>query len=97
VLTDDSLAFIVNEAAARKFGWDNINKQLDKEFETKEIKSLLKYLIKHNEDHAIEIMGLAQRAQSLGNTAAYENIVKGVDLLGASNESLRAALVSLDA
>jgi hypothetical protein len=63
---------------------------------TSEIKSLLKYLIKHNEDHAIEIMGLAQRAQSLGNTAAYESIVKGVDLLGASNESLRAALVSLD-
>lgn len=61
-----------------------------------EIKSLLEYLIKHNRDHAGEIMELAERARTLGNTAAYQHIVKGVDLLNESNESLQAALVALE-
>jgi hypothetical protein len=54
-------------------------------------------LIKHNRDHAGEIMELAERAQNLGNTAAYEHIVRGVDLLNDSNESLEAALAVLEA
>jgi hypothetical protein len=62
-----------------------------------EISSLLEYLIKHNRDHAGEIMELAERAQDLGNTAAYEHIVRGVDLLNDSNESLQAALAVLEA
>jgi hypothetical protein len=62
-----------------------------------QIKSLLEYLIKHNQDHAGEIMDLAERAQTLGNTEAYQHIVKGVDLLNESNASLQAALAVLEA
>jgi hypothetical protein len=58
-------------------------------------KSLLEYLIKHNHDHAGEIMDLAKRTQTLGNAEAYQHIVRGVDLLNESNASLQAALVAL--
>jgi hypothetical protein len=57
---------------------------------------LLEYLIKHNRDHAGEIMDLAERAQTLGNTEAYRHIVRGVDLLNDSNASLQAALTALE-
>jgi hypothetical protein len=60
-----------------------------------QIKSLLEYLIKHNRDHAGEIMDLAERAQTLGNTEAYQHITRGVDLLNDSNASLQAALTAL--
>jgi hypothetical protein len=63
----------------------------------REMTALLDYLIKHNREHAAEIMELAERAQSLGNTAAYEHIVRGVDLLNDSNKSLQAALKELEA
>ncbi len=62
-----------------------------------EITTLLEYLVKHNQDHAGEIMELAERAQVLGNAVAYRHIVKGVDLLNESNESLQAALAALEA
>ncbi len=61
-----------------------------------EIKALLEYLIKHNQDHAHEIMDLADQAQTLGNTEAYRHIVRGVDLLHDSNDSLLAALAALE-
>jgi hypothetical protein len=61
----------------------------------RELEALLDYLIKHNEDHAGEILGLAERAKSLGKKEAYDHLAKGVDLLTASNESLRAALQTL--
>ncbi len=60
-----------------------------------QIKSLLEYLIKHNRDHAGEIMDLAERAHTLGNTEAYQHITRGVDLLNDSNASLQAALAAL--
>jgi hypothetical protein len=66
------------------------------ELSAQELTALLTYLIKHNEDHAAEILELAERAQVLGNTAAYRNIVRGVDLLKESNKSLRAALSALE-
>ena len=31
-VTDDSLAFIVNEAAAREYGWTDLNTAVDKDF-----------------------------------------------------------------
>jgi hypothetical protein len=62
-----------------------------------ELEVLLEYLVKHNEDHAREIMGLAVRAQGLGKTAAYEHLTRGVDLMNDSNKSLRAALAALEA
>lgn len=67
------------------------------EASTHEIRSLLEYLVKHNADHAGEIMELAERAQILGNQEAYQHIVQGVRLLNDSNESLRAALTALEA
>jgi hypothetical protein len=65
------------------------------ELSVQEMTALLTYLIKHNEEHAEEIMELAQRAQVLGNGPAYQHIVKGVELLNDSNQSLQAALEEL--
>lgn len=60
-----------------------------------ELEALLQYLVKHNEDHAGEIMDLAARAETLGKTGVHEHLLRGVDLLSRSNESLRAALAEL--
>jgi hypothetical protein len=61
-----------------------------------ELDTLLQYLVKHNEEHAAEIMELAGQARNLGKKVAYDHLLKGVELLSASNESLRAALVTLE-
>jgi hypothetical protein len=61
----------------------------------RELKALLEYLIKHNADHAGEIVELADRAKSLGKEEAYGHLMKGVDLLNGSNESLSSALLTL--
>ena len=61
----------------------------------KELEALLDYLVKHNEDHAAELTDLAARALSLGKKEAYDDLVKGVELMNGSNESLRAALAAL--
>ena len=60
-----------------------------------ELEALLEYMVKHNEDHVGEIEHLATRAEELGKSEAYEHLIKGVDLLKDSNESLRAALTAL--
>ena len=60
-----------------------------------ELDALLEYLVKHNGDHAGEILGLARRAQDLGKKEVYEHLLTGVDLLNSSNESLKAALALL--
>jgi hypothetical protein len=65
------------------------------EGEMRELEALLEYLVKHNGDHAGEIMDLAARAQALGKTEVYDQLVRGVDLLNESNESLKAALTVL--
>jgi hypothetical protein len=62
-----------------------------------EIKGLLDYLVKHNEDHAGEIMELASRVHALGNVDAHHHITTGVELLRQSNENLRMALLELGA
>ncbi len=61
-----------------------------------ELETLLEYLVKHNEEHAAEIMELAGRARDLGRQQAYDDLTQGVDLLTASNKSLRAALAALE-
>ena len=63
--------------------------------EMRELEALLEYLVKHNGDHAGEIMDLATRAEALGSTEVYDHLVRGVDLLNESNESLKAALTVL--
>jgi hypothetical protein len=62
------------------------------ESDMRELEALLEYLVKHNQDHAQEIMELAARAQSLGKTEVHDKLVHGVELLNESNESLKAAL-----
>ena len=62
-----------------------------------ELDALLEYLVKHNAEHAEEIMELAVRAKGLGRTPVYEDLVHGVDLLNSSNERLKAALAGLRA
>jgi hypothetical protein len=61
-----------------------------------ELEALLRYLVKHNEDHAAEITELADRARDLGKQDAYEHLVRGVQQLLESNQSLRAALTTLE-
>jgi len=70
----------------------------DRELEPvlKELEVLLEYLVKHNQEHAKEITELATRAQALGNTAAYEHLTRGVDLMNDSTKSLQAALAALE-
>jgi hypothetical protein len=63
----------------------------------RELSALLGYLVKHNTEHASEITALAERAKSLGKTAVYDGLVKGVDLLNGSNDCLKAALAALEA
>ena len=65
------------------------------EREMRELEALLEYLVKHNTDHAGEIMDLARRAQDLGKKEVYDHLLTGVDLLNDSNESLKAALAAL--
>jgi hypothetical protein len=65
------------------------------ENEMRELEALLEYLVKHNGDHAGEIMDLATRAQALDKTEVYDHLVRGVELLNESNESLRTALTVL--
>ncbi len=62
----------------------------------KDLTALLQYLVKHNEEHADEIVELAGRARELGREDAYGHLVRGVELLRDSNTSLRAALVTLE-
>ncbi|OFV82512.1 MAG: hypothetical protein A2W26_11415 [Acidobacteria bacterium RBG_16_64_8] len=61
----------------------------------RELEALLEYMVKHNEDHAGEIMDLATLAKELDKGEAYEHLIRGVDLLKDSNESLRMALTAL--
>ncbi len=65
------------------------------EGEMRELEALLEYLVKHNSDHAGEIMDLAARAEALDKTEVHDHLVRGVDLLNESNESLKAALTVL--
>lgn len=44
--TDDSLAFIVNETAARAYGWNNIDEGIDKDFSYADIKGKLVGVVK---------------------------------------------------
>ena len=55
---------------------------------TQELEALLEYLVRHNEDHAGEIMELAARAEALGKPVAYDHLLKGVELLKESNVCL---------
>ena len=61
----------------------------------RELEALLEYMVKHNEDHAGEIMDLATLAKELDKSEAYKHLIRGVDLLKDSNESLRMALAAL--
>lgn len=63
----------------------------------RDLDTLLQYLVKHNDEHAAEVMELAARAQALGKADAHEHLAKGVALMKESNESLRAALAALEA
>ena len=66
------------------------------EHNTEELVALLRYLVKHNEDHAGELLELADRARELGQQDAYGHLARGVELLRDSNASLRTALSTLE-
>ncbi|MFZ7133411.1 MAG: hypothetical protein ACOWWR_13745 [Eubacteriales bacterium] len=55
------------------------------------LKILINHLIGHNEDHAQEIVGLAETAKELGSNEAHDLLLQGVDELRTSNISLKKA------
>ena len=61
-----------------------------------ELRLLLEYLVKHNQEHANELMDLAVRVKDQGHEKAYDHMAEGVDLLNGSNQSLREALDELE-
>jgi hypothetical protein len=63
--------------------------------EMKELDALLDYLIGHNKDHAGEITALAEKALTLGKSSVHDNLMRGVEALNTSNESLIRALEGL--
>jgi hypothetical protein len=65
--------------------------------EMKELDALLDYLISHNKDHAKEITVLAGKARALGKTSVHDELMRGVNEMNTSNESLISALKSLRA
>lgn len=66
------------------------------EHDTEELVALLRYLVKHNEDHASELLELADRARELGKEDAHGHLARGVELLRESNTSLQTALATLE-
>lgn len=63
--------------------------------ELKELKALLSYMIKHNGDHAEELRELAEKAKSLGNTIAYDELFAGLKEMQKANERLKKAFNKL--
>ncbi len=63
--------------------------------ELRELDTLLEYLVRHNEEHADELMDLTARAAALGESKVNDHLLKGVELLKESNQSLREALTAL--
>ena len=61
-----------------------------------ELRLLLEYLVKHNQEHANELMDLAARVKAQGHETAYDHMARGVDLLNGSNQSLQEALDELE-
>ncbi|MCX8022162.1 MAG: hypothetical protein N2745_05250 [Syntrophorhabdaceae bacterium] len=62
------------------------------EDDMKELDALLNYLINHNTEHADEIKDLAEKARAHGKVEVSESLIKGVEFLNMSNESLKKAL-----
>ena len=56
---------------------------------------LLDFTIKHNSEHAEELKSLAQKARELGKTAAYDELMRGVEQMNKANETLSGALKRL--
>ena len=65
------------------------------ESEMKELDALLEYIIKHHKEHLEEINTLAQKAIGLGKTKVYDDLLKSIEQMNRSNESLKKALENL--
>ena len=65
------------------------------ETELRELEALLKYIIKHNTEHAEEINALAQKAASLCRDDVSIDLIRGVEKMKESNADLLKALESL--
>ncbi|UCH43116.1 MAG: hypothetical protein JSW16_00840 [Dehalococcoidales bacterium] len=63
--------------------------------EMKKLDILLDYTINHNSEHAEELKDLAQKAMELGKTAAYDELMRGVEQMNEANETLASALKKL--
>lgn len=63
--------------------------------EMKKLDILLDYTINHNSEHAEELKDLAQKARELGKTAAYDELMRGVEQMNTANETLAGALKRL--
>jgi len=70
-----------------------MKEEVEKMDETnRELDALLNYLINHNAEHAGEINELAERVHATEKQDVYEHLLRGVEYLNLSNESLKKAL-----
>jgi len=65
------------------------------ESEMMKLDVLLDYTIKHNSEHAEELKSLARKAKELGETALYDDLMRGVEQMNRANETLEVALKRL--
>ena len=65
------------------------------ESEMRKLGVLLDYTIKHNSEHAEELKSLARKAKELGETALYDDLIRGVEQMNRANETLEVALKRL--
>ena len=61
-----------------------------------ELMALMKYMVGHNASHARELAQLAGQFQSIGNNAAYEQVMAAVSDFEKGNMRLSVVLASLD-
>ena len=59
------------------------------------LRVLLDYWIRHNEEHGAEFKEWAEKAQGLGETAVYDDLMKAHDETQKANTSLLRALEKL--
>jgi hypothetical protein len=73
------------------FTADKIMRRLTKAVNTEKLKILINHLKGHNEDHAKEIIELAQKAKKLGHDEVHDLLLKSAEELRVSNISLEKA------
>jgi putative ABC transport system permease protein len=86
--TDDSLAFIINESAAKEIGWNNYNEHIDEEFEYAGTRGKLIGIVKdfhfeslHQKITPMVFLGRPDRLNNLSFKIEGNNAQQGIEYL----------------